>query len=125
MIKLIKLLEDLKPPPPEKIYEPGFEPGKDFPHLTTAQEKELLSKGQILIPIEDPTRTSASEVVRLPKIKDMKRVVKDYSNELRVFKSSNDKDLRMLGEELTNKLNYVGKLLNTLDSVLKTYRKDD
>lgn len=123
MIKLNTILEELKPPSPEKIYEPGFEPGKDFPNLTAAQEKELLSKGQILVPIKDPTRTSASEVIRLPRIKDMKRTVKEYSSDLKIFKSASNDKIKMLGEELTSQLNYIERLLKALDIVLEKQKK--
>ncbi len=123
MIELVKLLEELKPPSPEKIYNPGSEPGKEFPELTRNQEKELFSKGYVLVPTDDPTRTSASEVVRLPKIKDMKRTVRGYNDELKIFKSSNNDQVKMVGEELVNQLNYIEKLLKALDVLLEKQKK--
>ena len=125
MIKLIKLLEELKPPSPDKIYIDKGE-DNDYGSLTPQQRKNLLSQGSILVTATDPDRpdvTSASKSISLPKIQDIQRLLKKYNKDLQIFKYSDNENIRVLSEDSISKINSLVKTLDMLDKQLKLSKK--
>jgi hypothetical protein len=125
MIKLIKLLEELKPPSPDKIYIDKGE-DNDYGNLTPQQRKNLLSQGSILVTVTDPNRpdvTSASKSISLPKIQDIQRLLKKYNRDLQIFKYSDSENVRVLSEDSISKINSLIKTLDMLDKQLKLSKK--
>lgn len=124
-MKLIDILKELDKP--EKIYQ-GREPGKEvtIADLTPEERDELFKRGMISIPIKDPNRpgvTSASQVINLPKMDQVKRDIIKNKQEFDVFTFSPDEDIKTIAKEINNLHNKLYRAMNALDKTLDLKRK--
>jgi hypothetical protein len=125
MIKLIQIIEELKPPAPEKIY--NVEPEDDkFSNLSAKQKKELIAKGSMLVPLpQDPNRpqTTGSDVITISKVKDIKNQISKFKKEIDLFKYSDNEKVQLLANEIVDYLAYTTRLVAALDKQLEIEKK--
>ncbi len=89
--------------------------------LTPEQRKELFAKGSIAIPIQDPSRpevTSASQVINLPKMDQVKRDIIRNKQEFDIFTFSPDEDIKSIAKEINGLYNKLFRAMNALDKTI-------
>jgi hypothetical protein len=120
-MKLLDILQELEKP--KKIYA-DREPGKEITiaDLTPEERDELFKKGSIMINIpKDPSRpevTSASQVINLPKMDQVKRDTIKNKKEFDVFLYSPDSDIKTIAKEINKLHNQLFKALTALDKTI-------
>ena len=124
-MKLIDILKELDKP--EKIYQ-GREPGKEITiaDLTPEEKEELFKKGSIMVPVKDPSRpnvSSASQVINLPKMDQVKRDIIKNKQEFDMFTFSSDEDIKTIAKEINNLYNKLFRAMNALDKTIDLKRK--
>ena len=125
-MKLIDILKELEKP--KKIYA-DREPGKEITmaDLTPEERDELFKKGSIMISLPpDPSRpevTSASQVINLPKVDQIKKDIIQNKKEFDVFMFSPDKDIKEVAKEINNLYNKLFRATNALDKLLDLKRR--
>ena len=125
-MKLIDILKELEKP--KQIYA-GREPGKEvtIADLTPEEKDELFKKGSIMIQIPtDPKRpevTSASQVINLPKMDQVKREIIQNKKEFDVFTFSSNPDIKNVAKEINNLYNKLFRAMNALDKMIDLQRR--
>lgn len=125
-MKLIDILKELEKP--KQIYadKPA---GKEatIADLTPEERDELFKKGSIMINLPaDPSRpevTSASQVINLPKIDQIKRDIIKNKQEFDVFTFSPDPDIKEIAKEINSLHNKLFRAMNALDKTIDLKRK--
>jgi hypothetical protein len=123
-MKLIDILKELEKP--KKIYadKPS---GRELTiaDLTPEERDELFTKGSIMIPI-DPSRpevTSASQVINLPKMDQVKRDIIQNKKEFDVFTFSPDPDIKAVAKEINSLHNKLFRAMTALDKLIDLKKK--
>jgi len=125
-MKLIDILKELEKP--KQIYA-DREPGKEITiaDLTPEERDELFKKGSIMIKMApDPKRpevTSASQVINLPKVDQVKKDIIKNKQEFDVFMFSPDKDIKEVAKEINALYNKLFRVTNALDKLLDLKRR--
>jgi len=125
-MKLIDILKELEKP--KQIYA-DREPGKEITiaDLTPEERDELFKKGSIMISLPpDPSRpevTSASQVINLPKVDQVKKDIIKNKQEFDVFMFSPDKDIKEVAKEINALYNKLFRVTNALDKLLDLKRR--
>ena len=125
-MKLIDILKELNKP--EKIYQ-GRESGKEITiaDLTPEEKEELFKRGSVMVKIApDPNRpevTSASQVINLPKMDQIKREIIKNKQEFDVFTFSSDEDIKTIAKEINNLYNKLFRATNALDKTIELKRR--
>jgi hypothetical protein len=120
-MKLIDILKELDKP--KQIYS-DRDPSKQvtIADLTPEERDELFKKGSIMVGMpKDPTRpdvTSASQVINLPKMDQVKRDVIQNKREFDVFLYSPDNDIKAIAKEINKLHNQLFKALTALDKTI-------
>jgi len=116
-MKLLDILQELDRP--KQIYA-DRNPNKQvtIADLTPEEKDELFAKGSLLVKMPaDPNRpeTSASQVINLPKMDQVKKDIIQYKKEFDVFMFSTDPDIQAIAKEINKNFNQLYRVLNTLD----------
>jgi hypothetical protein len=116
-MKLLDILQELDRP--KQIYA-DRNPNKQvtIADLTPEEKDELFAKGSLLVKMPaDPNRpeTSASQVINLPKIDQVKKDIIQYKKEFDVFMFSTDPDIQAIAKEINKNFNQLYRVLNALD----------
>ena len=116
-MKLLDILQELDRP--KQIYA-DRNPNKQvtIADLTPEERDELFTKGSLLVKMPtDPNRpeTSASQVINLPKMDQVKKDVIQYKKEFDVFMFSPDPDIKAIAKEINKNFNQLYRVLNALD----------
>ena len=124
-MKLIDILKELDKP--SKIYA-DRDPNKQvtIDDLTPEEKEELFKKGSVLVKMpSDPNRpeTSASQVINLPKIDQIKREVIQNKREFDVFMFSSNSDIKNTAKEINNLYNKLFRAMNALDKLLQLQKQ--
>jgi DNA repair ATPase RecN len=118
-MKLIDILKELNKP--EKIYQDS---NKEITmaDLSPEEKEELFAKGSILVKLPtDPNRpniTSASKVISLPKMDQIKREIIKNKQEFDVFTFSSDEDIKTIAKEINSLYNKLYRAMNALDKTI-------
>ena len=90
--------------------------------LTPEQRKELFKKGSIMVKLPpDPNRpnvSSASQVINLPKMDQIKREIIKNKQEFDMFTFSSDEDIKSIAKEINNLYNKLFRAMNALDKTI-------
>ena len=125
-MKLIDILKELEKP--KQIYA-SREPGKEvtIADLTPEEKEELFKKGSLMIKLPvDPKRpevTSASQVINLPKIDQVKREIIQNKKEFDVFTFSSNPEIKNVAKEINNLYNKLFRAMNALDKMIDLQRR--
>jgi hypothetical protein len=116
-MKLLDILQELDRP--KQIYA-DRNPNKQvtIADLTPEERDELFAKGSLLVKMPtDPNRpeTSASQVINLPKMDQVKKDIIQYKKEFDVFMFSPDPDIKAIAKEINKNFNQLYRVLNALD----------
>jgi hypothetical protein len=119
-MKLLDIIKELERP--SKIYA-DRDPNKQvtIADLTPEEKDELFTKGSLLVKMPtDPNRpeTSASQVINLPKIDQIKRDIIQNKKEFDVFMFSPDSDIKSIAKEINKNFNQLYKAMNALDKYI-------
>jgi len=124
MIKLIDLISELDRP--SQLYATR-KPGKEvtIADLNPEELDQLMKKGTIMIPIEDPSRpdSSTSQVINLPKIDQIKKDVIQNKREFDVFTFSSNPEVKAVAKEINKLYNSLFRAMNALDKLLILQRQ--
>lgn len=124
MIKLQDLISELDRP--KQVYATR-EPGKEvtIADLNPEELDQLMRKGSIMIPIEDPSRpdSSTSQVINLPKIDQIKKDVIQNKKEFDVFTFSSNPEIKSVAKEINKLYNGLFRAMNALDKLLELQRQ--
>jgi hypothetical protein len=117
-MKLIDILKELNKP--EKIYQ---DTNKEITiaDLSPEEKEELFKKGSIMVPIKDPSRpnaNSASQVINLPKMDQIKREIIKNKQEFDMFTFSSDEDIKNIAKEINGLYNKLFRAMNALDKTI-------
>jgi len=119
MIKLTDLINELDKP--RQVYATR-EPGKEvtIADLNPEELDQLMKKGTVMVPIEDPSRpdSSTSQVINLPKIDQIKKDVIQNKREFDVFTFSSNPEIKSVAKEINKLYNSLFKAMNALDKLL-------
>jgi hypothetical protein len=113
-MKLIDILKELN-----EDRQPGDE--VNISNLTPKEREELFKKGSIAIPIQDPSRPnvdSASQVINLPKMDQIKREIIKNKQEFDMFTFSSDEDIKTIAKEINSLYNKLFRAMNALDKTI-------
>ena len=123
-MKLTDILKELNKP--EKIYK-DRQPGKQITiaDLTPEELHDLFKNGSIMIPFNDPTRpgASASQVIYLPKMDQVKRDIIRNKQEFDVFTFTSDPDIKAVAKDINKLYNNLYRAMNALDKMLELKRR--
>ena len=113
-MKLIDILKELNE---------DRQPGKEvtIADLTPEEKDELFKKGSVMVPIKDPNRpgvSSASQVINLPKMDQIKREIIKNKQEFDVFTFSSDPDIKEIAKEINSLYNKLFRATNALDKTI-------
>jgi hypothetical protein len=89
--------------------------------LSPEQKRELYKTGRILVPLpQDPNRPemSASQVINLPKIDNIKRTIIQNKREFDVFTFSTNPDIASTAKEISKLYNQLFRAMNALDKLM-------
>jgi len=116
-MKLLDILQELDRP--KQIYA-DRNPNKQvtIADLTPEERDELFANGSLLVKMPtDPNRpeTSASQVINLPKMDQVKKDIIQYKKEFDVFMFSSDPDIKAIAKEINKNFNQLYRVLNALD----------
>ena len=120
-MKLLDILQELDRP--KQIYA-DKDPSKQvtIADLTPEERDELFAKGSLLVKMPvDPNRpeTSASQVINLPKMDQVKKDIIQNKKEFDVFMFSPDPDIKAIAKEI----NQLYRALNALDKSIDLKRR--
>jgi len=124
-MKLLDILQELDRP--KQIYA-DRNPNKQvtIADLTPEEKDELFAKGSLLVKMPaDPNRpeTSASQVINLPKMDQVKKDIIQYKKEFDVFMFSTDPDIQAIAKEINKNFNQLYRVLNALDKSIDLKKK--
>jgi len=124
-MKLLDILKELEKP--SKIYtDKPVDKEITIADLTPEEYDELFKKGTLLVKLpSDPNRpeTSASQVINLPKIDQIKKDVIQNKREFDVFMFSTNPDVKNTAKEINNLYNKLFRAMNALDKLLDLQRR--
>ena len=124
MIKLTDLINELDKP--KSIYAPK-EPGKEITiaDLNPEELDQLMKKGTIMVPINDPSRPDSftSQVINLPKIDQIKKDVIQNKREFDVFTFSSNPEIKAVAKEINKLYNSLFRAMNALDKLLELQKQ--
>jgi hypothetical protein len=118
-MKLIDILKELNKP--EKVYQ---DTNKEvtIADLSPEEKEELFKKGSIMIKLPpDPSRpnvSSASQVINLPKMDQVKRDIIKNKQEFDMFTFSSDDDIKNIAKEINSLYNKLFRAMNALDKTI-------
>jgi DNA repair ATPase RecN len=108
-MKLLDILKELK----EEV---------NIADLSPEEKEELFKKGSIMINLpSDPSRPnvdSASQVINLPKMDQIKREIIKNKQEFDIFTFSSDEDIKTIAKEINNLYNKLFRAMNALDKTI-------
>jgi hypothetical protein len=114
-MKLIDILKELN-----EDRQPGDE--VNINNLTPKEREELFKKGSIMVKLPpDPSRpniSSASQVINLPKMDQVKRDIIKNKQEFDVFTFSSDEDIKTIAKEINGLYNKLFRAMNALDKTI-------
>ena len=125
-MKLLDILQELDKP--KQIYadRPAWKE-VTIADLTPEERDELFAKGSIMVNIpKDPNRpevTSASQVINLPKMDQVKRDIIQNKKEFDVFTFSPDPDIKEVAKEINTLHNKLFRAMNALDKLIDLKRR--
>ena len=116
-MKLLDIIQELDRP--KQIYA-DKDPRKKvtIADLTPEEKDKLFADGSLLVKMPtDPNRpeTSASQVINLPKMDQVKKDIIQYKKEFDVFMFSTDPDIIAIAKEINKNFNQLYRVLNALD----------
>jgi hypothetical protein len=118
-MKLIDILKELNKP--EKIYQ-DTDKKTTIADLSPEEKEELFKKGSIMINLPpDPSRpnvSSASQVINLPKMDQIKREIIKNKQEFDMFTFSSDEDIKTIAKEINGLYNKLFRAMNALDKTI-------
>jgi hypothetical protein len=88
--------------------------------LSPEQKKELYKNGSLLVPLpSDPDRpeTTASQVINLPKMDQVKKDIIQNKREFDVFMFSSNPDIKNTAKEINKFYNQLFRAMNALDKL--------
>ena len=109
-MKLTDILEEIMGSPEVSISD-----------LSPEQKRELYKMGRLLVPLpQDPNRPemSASQVINLPKIDNIKRSIIQNKREFDVFTFSTNPDISATAKEISKLYNQLFRAMNALDKLM-------
>jgi hypothetical protein len=118
-MKLIDILKELNKP--EKVYQ---DTNKEvtIADLSPEEKEELFRKGSIMVKLPaDPSRpnvSSASQVINLPKMDQIKREIIKNKQEFDMFTFSSDDDIKNIAKEINSLYNKLFRAMNALDKTI-------
>ena len=114
-MKLLDILKELN-----EARQPGDE--VNIGNLTPEEKDELFKKGSVMVKIAPdsnrPDITSASQVINLPRIDQIKREIIKNKQEFDVFTFSSDEDIKTIAKEINNLYNKLFRATNALDKTI-------
>lgn len=124
-MKLLDILKELEKPSKIYVDKPV---GKEITmaDLTPEEYDELMKRGSLLVKLpSDPNRpeTSASQVINLPKIDQVKRDVIKNKREFDVFTFSTNPEIKNVAKEINKLHNQLFKAMNALDKLLDLQKR--
>ena len=124
-MKLLDILQELDRP--KQIYA-DRNPNKQvtIADLTPEEKDELFAKGSLLVKMPaDPNRpeTSASQVINLPKMDQVKKDIIQNKKEFDVFMFSPDPDIKAIAKEINKNFNQLYRAMNALDKSIDLKRR--
>jgi hypothetical protein len=124
-MKLLDIIKELERP--SKIYA-DKDPNKQvtIADLTPEERDELFAKGSLLVKMPtDPNRpeTSASQVINLPKMDQIKKDIIQNKKEFDVFMFSPDPDIKAIAKEINKNFNQLYRAMNALDKSIDLKRR--
>jgi hypothetical protein len=124
-MKLLDIIKELEKP--SKIYA-DRDPNKQITiaDLTPEERDELFAKGSLLVKMAaDPNRpeTSASQVINLPKMDQIKKDIIQSKKEFDVFMFSPDPDIKAIAKEINKNFNQLYRAMNALDKSIDLKRR--
>ena len=124
-MKLLDIIKELERP--KQIYA-DRDPNKQvtIADLTPEERDELFAKGSLLIKMPtDPNRpeTSASQVINLPKMDQIKKDIVQSKKEFDVFMFSPDPDIQAIAKEINKNFNQLYRAMNALDKSIDLKRR--
>jgi hypothetical protein len=124
-MKLLDILKELEKPSKIYVDKPA---GKEITmaDLTPEEYDELMKRGSLLVKLpSDPNRpeTSASQVINLPKIDQVKRDVIKNKREFDVFTFSTNPEIKNVAKEINKLHNQLFKAMNALDKLLDLQKR--
>jgi len=123
-MKILDILEALEKP--KNVYS-GRDPNIPITidDLTPEERDELFKKGTLLIKINDPSRpdVSASQVITLPKIDQIKKDITQNKKEFSIFTFSPNATISAVAEEINVVYNRLYKAMDALDKLLKLQKQ--
>ena len=118
-MKLIDILKELTKP--EKIYQ-DTDKKTTIADLSPEEKEELFKKGSIMVNLPpDPSRpnvNSASQVINLPKMDQIKREIIKNKQEFDIFTFSSDEDIKTIAKEINGLYNKLFRAMNALDKTI-------
>jgi hypothetical protein len=123
-MKLIDILKELNKP--KKIYQ---DPNKEITiaDLSPEEKEELFTKGSIMVKLPpDPSRpnvSSASQVINLPKMDQIKREIIKNKQEFDMFTFSSDEDIKSVAKEINSLYNKLFRAMNALDKTIELKKR--
>jgi DNA repair ATPase RecN len=113
-MKLLDILKELK----EEI---------NIADLSPEDREELFKKGSVMVNLPpDPNRpnvTSASQVINLPKMDQVKRDIIKNKQEFDVFTFSSDEDIKTIAKEINSLYNKLFRAMNALDKTIELKKR--
>ena len=124
-MKLLDIIKELEKP--KQIYA-DRNPNKQvtIADLTPEEKDELFANGSLLVKMPaDPNRpeTSASQVINLPKMDQVKKDIIQYKKEFDVFMFSSDPDIKAIAKEINKNFNQLYRAMNALDKSIDLKRR--
>jgi hypothetical protein len=90
--------------------------------LSPEQKRELFKQGSLLVPLPtDPDRpeTTASQVINLPKMDQIKKDIIQNKREFDVYMFSSDPDIKNTAKEINKLYNQLFRAMNALDKFMQ------
>lgn len=109
-MKLLDLINELK-----------LQKEVNIADLTPKERDELFKKGSLMVPIKDPNRpnvSSASQVINLPKMDQIKREIIKNKQEFDIFTFSSDEDIKSIAKDINSLYNKLYRAMNALDKTI-------
>lgn len=118
-MKLIDILKELNKS--EKVYQ-NINEEVTIADLSPEEKEELFRKGSIMVKLPpDPSRpnvSSASQVINLPKMDQIKREIIKNKQEFDMFTFSSDEDIKSIAKEINGLYNKLFRAMNALDKTI-------
>lgn len=119
MLKFKDILNELEKP--SSVYQDSsLEKNRKINNLSPSEKEKLFQQGQLLIPTKsDNPEKSASDVVYLPAIDQVKKDIIKDKKEFEVFQFHPDDDIKEIAKAINSYYNKLYKLINALDKLIE------